>query len=227
MSGQDECRLEVADTGIRLGNGLVSVFFDTRTGLIMLTSSDEKTMCFSRAYVQVQTSSQVFDSRKMVYRGVSSLDFNDERGEGKAVVLRLQDSGATGEIYIKLVVIKNLAGFACVVQFRNRTGNVINVKSIDTLVIDVDDKSRVYTGWNGQRLRFFKNGFQSWELSQAQPISSGDNTSHLFSVLHEIDSGAALVFGFTTAADQLSTVTFVGRADGRQETGTHSLQMPH
>ena len=211
MSGQDECRLEVADTGIRLSNGLVSVFFDTRTGLIMLTSTDEKTMCFSRAYVQVQTASQVFDSRKMVYRGVNSLDFNDDRGEGKAVVLRLQDAGATGEVYIKLVIIKKLAGYSCVVQFRNRTGSEVRVKSIDTLAIDVDDSSRVYTGWNGHSLRFFRNGFHSWELSQARPISAGDNTSHLYSVLNEVDSGAALVFGFITAADQLSTVTFVGR----------------
>lgn len=211
MSQEGECRLEVADTGIRLSNGLVSVFFDTRTGLLMLTSSDEKTMCFSRAYVQVQTTSQVFDSRNMIYRGVSSLDFNDERGEGKAAVIRLQDKGGIGEVHIKLVLIKGLAGYASVVQFKNRTGKDMKVKTIDTLVIDVDDKSRVYTGWDGQRLRFFKNGFHSWELSQARPISAGDNASHVFSVLHDIDTGAALVFGFTTMADQLSTVSFLGR----------------
>lgn len=210
MSDQNgSCSLEVTDKGIRISNGLVSVFFGS--GLIMLTSSDERAMCFSRAYVQVQTAALVFDSRKMVYRGVSSLDFSDERGEGKAVVLRLQDVGSKSEMHIKLVLTKGLAGYACVVQFKNRTGKEVLVKSIDTLVIDVDDKSRVYTGWNGQNLRFFRNGFHSWELSQARPISAGDNTSHLFSVLHDINSGASLVFGFTTTADQLSTISFIGR----------------
>ncbi|RDE12911.1 MAG: hypothetical protein C4K49_09365 [Candidatus Thorarchaeota archaeon] len=205
------CRLEVADAGIRLSNGLVSLFFDTRLGLIMLTESDEKTMCFSRGYVQVHTDAGVFDSRKMVYRGISTLDFHDGRDEGKAVVLKLQDPAATVDMHIKLVVVKDRPGYSCVVQFKNNTGHELKMTSIETLLIDVDDGSRVYTGWSGESLRFFKNGFHSWELTQATQVASGENTSHFFSVLNNPDTGAALVMGFATLANQFSTVSVFGR----------------
>lgn len=205
------CRLEVADAGIRLSNGLVSLFFDTRLGLIMLTESDEKTMCFSRGYIQVHTDMGVFDSRKMIYRGISTLDFHDERDEGKAVVLKLQDPGATAEMHIKLVVVRDRPGYSCVVQFKNKTGHELRMRSIETLLIDVDDKSRVYTGWSGDSLKFFKNGFHSWELSQTTPVASGENTSHFFSVLNNPDTGAALVIGFATMANQFSTISVFGR----------------
>ncbi len=198
----------MGDNTIHLTNGLVTVTYDTRMGTISLTSEDKT--CFSRGYILVHTNKQVYDSRKMTYRSFSALDFQDESIRGKAIILKVHDSEKTAELSIKLSVYENIPGFSTIVQYRNR-GSEVRVKSFDTLVIDVDDTSRIITGWNNNNLRFFRNGFHSWELSQAHQVDIGENISHMYSVLNNIDSKESLLLGFTTLADQLTTVSANGR----------------
>ncbi|NWF97006.1 MAG: alpha-galactosidase [Candidatus Thorarchaeota archaeon] len=207
----DPIHLDVGDEGIKLTNGLVTVFFDIQLGLLMLTTADEKTMCFSRAYAQVHTEEHVYDSREMVYKGMSTLDFTDERGEGKAVVIRMQSPDMRTEMHVRLSVVRGLPGYSIVVQFKNRSGNSIRVNSIDPFVIDIDDATRLHTGWSGDKLRFFRNGFHSWELTQTRSIAAGENLSHLFTVIHHVDTYSSLVLGFVTMKDQFSTVIVYGR----------------
>lgn len=208
----DSCKVEMGDDdSIHLTNGLVTVSYDTRLGTISLTS-DEKKSCFSRAYILIHTDRQVYDSRQMIYKSFSALDFRDEDIQGKAVILKVQDNEKTADLSIKLSVYENLPGFSAIIQFRNRSDEV-KVRGIDTLVVDVDDASRIITGWNNNSLTFFRNGFHSWELSQAHPIDAGVNLSHFYSVLSNIETKDSLVIGFTTHADQFSTIT----ANGREE----------
>ncbi len=213
MSEENPCQLEVTEEGIRLSNGNVTIFFDTQLGLLMLTSSDEKDMCFSRGYIQVHTEQEVFDSRQMIYKSLSTLDFRDERGEGKAVVIRLQNAEQSAEINLKLSMTKEYPGYSSVVQFKNKTGGSVKVDSIDPLVIDVDDATRVYTGWKSKELSFFRNGYHSWELSQATGIADGRNVSHYYSVLHNTNSGNSIALGFVTLADQHPKIMVFGRKE--------------
>ncbi|MHA2425309.1 MAG: glycoside hydrolase family 36 protein, partial [Candidatus Thorarchaeota archaeon] len=206
----NSCKVEMGDNTIHLTNGLVTVTYDTRMGTISLASDGKS--CFSRGYILVHTDRQVYDSRKMTYRSFSALDFHEESIKGKAIILKVQDGEKTVDMSIKLSVYENLPGFSAIVQFRNRSSEV-KVKAFDTLVIDVDDSSRVVTGWNNSSLRFFRNGFQSWDLSQVHPIDVGENLSHMYSVLNNIESKESLLIGFTSLADQLSTVSANGRND--------------
>jgi len=212
----DAINLEVSAELVKLSNGLVTLFFDTQLGLLMLTVSQEKTMCFSRAYVRVSTDAEVFDTRQMVYKGISAIDFKDSRGQGKAVVLRLASPDSRAEIHLKLSMVSGLSGYMCVVQFKNRSGQEMRIESIETFAIDVDDGTRLFTGWDDSNLRFFRNGFQSWDLSQASRVEPGENVSHFFTVLQDYKTGAGLVIGYLTMVDQFSRITITGRDDATQ-----------
>ena len=206
-----DCTLEVTDESVILSNGLVCVSFNTRLGLITFTDLIAGNDIFSRSYVQVLTEQYTFDSRNMTYNAFSTLDFEDDMGQGKAVVFRLQDPDKRGELNLKLSVIKHLPSYMCSVQFKSRSDMELKIKSINPFVLDVDDSSRLLTGWNGRTLRFFKNGFHSWELSQAAPIESGENTSHFYTVVNNAEAEKALALGFITMANQLSTISAYGR----------------
>ncbi len=210
MNEQQTCKVDVGESTIHLTNGIITVTYDTRLGCISLTSQAENVICFSKAYVLVHTDREVLDSRKMIYKSFSALDFQDERMKGKSVIIKVQDVEKTTDLSIKLSVYEKISGFTAIVQYRNRASEVL-VKAIDTLVIDVDDASRVVTGWNYENLRFFRNGFHSWELSQAQPIEVGENLSHFYSVLQNTKTRHSIVLGFSTMADQLSTISARGR----------------
>ncbi len=146
----------------------------------------------------------------MTYREVTSLDFDDTRGRGKAVVIRLQDPEKRVEMNIRLSLVLGDLGYSCIVQLRNRSEE-LNIITLNPLVIDVDNNDRVKTGWNGHVLRFFRNGFHSWERSQAQPLESGENQSHTYSVLSNTENDFAIILGYVTLADQFTTVSFFGR----------------
>ena len=103
-----DCTLGVTDEAIVLSNGLVSISFNTRLGHLTFTDLTTGSDIFSRGYVQVQTDQYMFDSRNMTYKAFSTLDCEDDMGQGKAVVFRLQDPEKRGEINIKLSVIKSL-----------------------------------------------------------------------------------------------------------------------
>ncbi|MGY5860836.1 MAG: alpha-galactosidase [Candidatus Thorarchaeota archaeon] len=211
-SSQD-CTLGITDEVVVLSNGLISISFNTRLGLLTFTDLNTGNDIFSRGYTQVQTDQDRFDSRDMTYKAISTLDFEDDMGRGKAVVIRLQDPDTKCEMNLKLSVIKSLPCYMCSVQFKSRSDKELRIKSINPFVLDVDDSSRLMTGWNGRRLRFFKNGFHSWELSQAVPIEIGENTSHFYTVVNDTETKKALVLGFVTLADQLSTISAYGRED--------------
>jgi len=206
----DCCKVEMGDDdSIHLTNGIVTVSYDTRLGTLSLKAIGNKT-CFTRGYILIHTDRQVYDSRQMTYKSFSALDFHDEEIRGTAVILKVQDNEKTADLSIKISVYEKMPGFSVVVQFRNRSEEV-KVKGIDTLVVDVDDASRIITGWNKSNLTFFRNGFHSWELSQAHPIDAGVNLSHFYSVLNNTETKDSLVVGFTTHTNQFSTVTANGR----------------
>ena len=208
----ETCTLDVGEDIIRLSNGVVAIWFNTLVGTFDFSSADLATSYFSRAYTQVHTSEQVYDSRKMTYKEVTSLDFDDARGKGKAVVIRLQDPEKKVEMNVRLSLVLGDLGYSCIVQLRNRSEELI-VRALEPLVIDVDNNERVQTGWNGRTLRFFKNGFHSWERSQALSLAGGENQSHTYSVLSNVESDIALILGFVTLAEQFTTVSFFGREE--------------
>jgi len=204
------CKVDMAKDAIHLSNGLVTVSYNTLLGTITLVSEKDKRIIFSRGYVLVHTEKQVLDSRKMVYRAFSGIDFQENSVNGKAIILRVQDVDNQYEMNIKIAILEGLMGFTILIQFKNKSDE-LQISSIDNLVIDVNDASSVSTGWDGQHLRFFKNGFHSWSLSQAIPIEEGENTSHFFSVLNNLESGHAYVLGFITLADQFTEISAFGR----------------
>jgi len=204
------CKLEVGEESISLSNDLVTLNFNTRLGTISLASVDDQIMYFSNAYVQIQTELQTLDSRKMIYRSFSSVDYKDERGEGKVVVLKLTDSDKRTELNVRFSINRNQRGYNCLLMFRNKSEDV-SILAFNPLAIDIENESRIYTGWNGQDLRFFRNGFQSWDLSQARQLEVGENKSHFFSVLSNVKSKRALTVGFSTMANQLSEIALHGR----------------
>ncbi|NHI84313.1 MAG: alpha-galactosidase [Candidatus Thorarchaeota archaeon] len=209
-AGGEKCKVEIGGKSVRLSNDLVAITYDTLLGECSLTSADGNQIFFSRAYLQIRTERFVYDSRRMVYKSVSVAEFRNLRGEGKAVVLRLQDTERSADISIRLAIVKGVPGYSCIVRFRNNA-DAVRVVSMNPFVLDVDENSRLFTGQNGDDLMFFRNGFQSWDLSQALPIEQGKNESHLFSVLSNIRSGDSLVLGFITMADQIATITVNGR----------------
>ncbi len=208
----DICKIEVSDDAISLSNETITVTYDTRLGTIALHHHEKKVKIFDRSYILVHTDTQVFDSRKMIYKSFSALDFKDEGLKGKSVILRVQDMDGTAEMNIRLSVIERTMGYMCRIQFKNKAAE-LRMKAIDTLVLDVDDSSRIITGWDGSKLRLFHNGFHSWELSQAKQIKQGENLSHFYSVLNNIQSHDALVIGYTTFDNQLSEVSAFGRKE--------------
>lgn len=208
----ETCTLDVGEDIVRLSNGIVAIWFNTLVGTFDFSSADLTTTYFSRGFAQVHTSEGVYDSRKMTYREVTSLDFNDERGKGKAVVIRLQDPEKRVEMYVRLSLVLGDRGYNCIVQVRNR-GEDLTVSALEPLVIEVENNDRVQTGWNGNVLRFFKNGFSSWDLSQALPLESGENVSHTYSVLSNIKSNIGLILGFVTLANHFTTISFLGREE--------------
>ncbi|MFW9908361.1 MAG: alpha-galactosidase [Candidatus Thorarchaeota archaeon] len=208
----ESCKVEIGENAIHLTNGIVTISYDTRMGELSLRSLKDKKTSFSRAYALVHTDRQVYDSRKMIYKSFSALDFEEEEVKGKAIILKLQDVEKSAELSMKVSVFQAIPGFSMVVQFRNRSEE-LRIKSVDTLVIDVEDSSRIATGWNGKNIRLFKNGFHSWELSQAKAIEEGENLSHMFSVLNNIDTKESLVIGFTSLSEQFSTVSVHGRKE--------------
>lgn len=203
----ETCTLDVGEDIIRLSNGVVTVWFNTLVGTFDLTSADLATSYFSRAYTRAVTTEHTYDSRTMTYREVTSLDFDDMRGKGKVVVIRLQDQEKHVEMNVRLSLALGDLGYYCIVQLRN-LGEELTVEALDPLVIDVDNNERIQTGWKGETLRYFKNGFHSWELSQTLSLAPGENLSHTYSVLNCTDHNLALILGFVTLADQFTTVSF-------------------
>ena len=205
------CTIEVLDESITISNSLVKVIYNTQLGCISLVNNETK--FFTQGYVQVHTKNSVFDSRHMTYKAFSTLDFNENGKKGKAIVIKLMDSKGPSAVNLRFSVIEDVLGFNCRVQFNNRTDEEVHVKSINSLMIDIDSDSRIVTGRNSRDLRFFKNGFHSWELSQAQKIQQGENKSHFYSVITNIKSQKFLVLGFLTMENQLSTVSVYGSDD--------------
>ena len=112
---------------------------------------------------------------------------------------------------VKIAVKKDLQGYSCIVQVKNRNEDQLGIIGISPLVIETDDSSVVSTGWDGTELRYFHNGFHSWEMSQSRDLSEGINISHWFSVIHNTKSSETILNGFVTMADQLSTIEYLGR----------------
>ncbi len=208
---REQIHLDVGEEGLRITNGTVTVFFDTQLGLLMMTTADEKTMCFSRGYFQVLTDKMTLDSREMIYKGISSMDFQENGNEGKVVVIRLVSPEMRAEMHIRLCVLNGVPGYSAVVQVKNCMEKTMRLRAINPFVLDIDDSARVFTGWNADELKFFRNGLHSWELTQSVTPIPGNNVSHLFSVVHNTETHNTLLLGFITAADQFSTVSIIGR----------------
>jgi alpha-galactosidase len=204
------CKLDVGEDTISLSNEVVILKFNIRLGTFSLSSVGGQTKYFSNAYVQIQTNRQILDSRKMTYKSVSSVDYSDERGEGKIVVLKLADSDKRAELNVRFSMNKDQKGYSCLVMFRNKSEDAA-VLVFNPLVVDLENESSIFTGWNARDLRYFKNGFQSWNLTQAQTLEAGENKSHFFSILTNIKTKYALTIGFSTMADQFGEINLYGQ----------------
>ncbi len=212
MGDDKRCSIDLLDDSINLTNGLVTVAYHFRHGHVSLKVNSSDKTCFSKSYILVHTDREVIDLRKMTYRSFSAVDFKEERLKGKAMIIKLQDFEKTAELTVKFSVYENIPGYSVVVKYKNG-GNEVRVKGIDPLVLEVDDSSRIVTGWDSDELRFFHHGFHSWELSQSLPIDVGENVSHFYTALKNKKTLESMVFGFVTTADHLSTITVGGRED--------------
>ena len=215
LSDSDACTLDVGEDYVRLSNGVDTVSYNLRLGTFSLSSLKESKVYFDRAYASVTTLGQVYTTREMTYRGVNSIDFRDEKGPAKAVVIRLQAPDKSVEMNVRLSMIRGQPGYTSIIQLRNLS-EPVKVVEFNPLVIDVDSETRVATGRTIEDLRFFRNGFNSWDLSQTQRIGKGANLSHWFSLLHNITDESTLFIGFVTTASQLSQVVFVGSDNGEK-----------
>ncbi|MBN2228315.1 MAG: alpha-galactosidase [Candidatus Thorarchaeota archaeon] len=211
-TNNSHCTIEVGEETVRLSNDIDAISYSFRLGTFTYSSSDNKVTYFTRGYAQVQTNHEVWDTRHLVYKGISSLDFADDRGQGKIVVIRLENSDKAFEINIRLSMVIKQPGYSIVVQFKNR-GKEVSIRSIDSLVIDVDTENRIVTGWDCGNLRFFRNGFHSWDLAQSQQINTGENVSHSFTSLSNSETEHALVIGFVSSINQFTTISALGNDD--------------
>ncbi|MBD3407407.1 MAG: hypothetical protein GF411_14920 [Candidatus Lokiarchaeota archaeon] len=215
-SEENWCKLDISEDAIRISTRLISITYSIPLGTFDFASSAGKTRYFSDAKIVVHTDKEVYDSSKLTYRSFSSIDFEDEKRSGKAVVFRLFDSTKQLELNIRFSFLKNFAGFTCITHIKNNHEDEIGIKSIDPLVIPVTDSKKVFTGWNGSDLMYFKQGFQSWDLSQAASIQEGDNISNFYSVLINKNTNKSLILGFATHAHQLTKIIFLGRENAEQ-----------
>ncbi len=206
------CTLSISENEVILGNDIVSVRYDKRTGMFSLKSDERDVEIVSRAFVRIQTDRQSYESRELIFRGVSAVDFKERGRSGKAVVISMRSVDGNIEARLRLAVWEGLEGLFCRVQLKNASRSEIGVHSMDVFCVDVGHERTLSVG-NGEALRFFYNGFHSWELSQVRPIDSGENVSHLFTVVTNVDRGEVLLVGFVTLANQLTTVTAYGKEE--------------
>ncbi len=209
----DVCKVELSGDQVHLSNDRVTLTYNTQRGLFSLTSIDKKQTYFSRAYFVVHTGRQALSSRNLIFRRIDSIDLRTDNGQGKAVVIKLQTPDKKADVRIRLSTWKGLDGYTSVVQFTNKSGETEIIHSLEPFVIDLENELQILTGNSSADLRFFRNGFHSWELTQAWPIEPGTNTSHLMTVVHNIVSRDSIVLGFVTNENQLTTITAVGSSD--------------
>ncbi|MCF2136774.1 MAG: alpha-galactosidase [Candidatus Thorarchaeota archaeon] len=207
------CKVELSSDKVQLSNDLITLTYDTQRGHFTLTSLDKKITYFSRAYFLVHTGRQVYSSRNMIFRRLDSIDLKTEQGPVKAVVLKLQSADKKSEIHVRLSLWRGLKGYTAVVQFKNKSKDPEVIHSIEPFVIDTENDLQIFTGTSESDLRVFKNGFHSWELTQAKTIEPGENTSHIFSVIHNISSRNSIALGFVTNEKQLTTISMLGSED--------------
>ncbi|TXT56030.1 MAG: hypothetical protein BAJATHORv1_30414 [Candidatus Thorarchaeota archaeon] len=203
--------MDISEDAIRISTRLVGIIYNIRLGTFDYSSPAGKTKYFSKAKIMVHTETEVYDSSKLTYRSFSSLDFEDEKRSGRAVVLRLHDPTKPLELNIRFSFLKNFSGFTVIAQIRNKGEEEIRIQSIEPLFVSVRESSQIYTGSNGSELMFLRQGFQSWDLTQASQVEEGENISHFYSVLTNKNTNKALILGFATHAQHLTEVRFYGR----------------
>ncbi len=189
----------------------VSVSYNIQTGTVSLKSADNGTVYFAEGYIRIETDAGIIDSRNTEYQSFATLDL--EQPMGKAVAIKLSDKQTQCEIGIRISIEEQTRGFGCVVLLNNTSGRNVRVLTMDPLVIE-SGASEIFTGTKTGEVLYFRNGFHSWELSQASSIERGENTSHQYTVVHNTKTRNALVFGFTTAREQLTTVQLFGDPNG-------------
>lgn len=209
------CTIDVTDKSIELSNDLVRVKFDTLLGTISLVNTKKGTQIFSNGYILIHTGRGVLDSREMTYKAFSGLDFQEGNLRGKSVVIRTEDANKRNEMSIKLTVLEGVPGYSCVTRFGNLDEET-EVSAIDSLVLDVMPNAPPSIGQDRSNLRYFRNGFQSWDLSQSVPVSEGRNTSHLYSIINNIETDEAYLIGYITSSNMFSTIQILGAKDDEE-----------
>ncbi|RLI61238.1 MAG: hypothetical protein DRO93_04865 [Candidatus Thorarchaeota archaeon] len=211
MSSRDTpCRLEIGERLIHLSNDRVTVTFDVERGCVSLAGLDSHTSYLSRGHIQIEADGITYDSGKMVLKSVNSIDFRGKRGSGKAMVLRLEDTDRNVEVHVRVGVTKGQYGFSIMTQLKNRSEEEMRIRTIVPLAVDVTNESRLFTGRSADEVRYFRNGFHSWELTQARRVEPGENLSHDFTVIHNTRTSASIVLGFVTMTSALCTISLTG-----------------
>ncbi len=204
---KNACSLDVSDDELVLSNRFVRVSYSINGGTLSFYSKNDSMTYFEGAHIQIETNVGIIDSRQMEYQSFATIDIDDPRG--KVIAIKLRARSGEIELGVRISIVEGLRGFTCITQLRNQSREPIRLQHIDQLVIDLDEYS-IITGIKGSDVKYFKNGLHSWILSQIQDIDAGENISHFYTVLHNIRSRDALVFGYTTATNQMTTIRIIG-----------------
>ncbi|MFO7837036.1 MAG: alpha-galactosidase [Candidatus Thorarchaeota archaeon] len=159
---------------------------------------------------QISTKGRIINSSQLKYVSMDTLTIKNQSQADRVLILSLQDPVQSHEVRFKVIASNGLSGFTFTVQLINKSGKHLELDSISPLWTS----STILTGVDLLDLRYFQNGFHSWELSRAQPLQEGSNISHFYSVLTNRSDKSNILIGFCTMDRQLTNISFDA---GRQQ----------
>jgi len=201
-------RVDVSEEKVSLSTEDITFEWDIQSGSFSLLGSKGGEY-LKDCQFQICLGTRTINSSDLKYVSMDTLAITNKNQVDKVFILSLQDPMASHEIRFKVIAMKELAGFTFTVQLINKGQQPLKLESISPLWT----KSPILTGEDLKNLRYFQNGFHSWELSRAQPLKEESNISHFYSVLTNKVDNSNILFGFSTMDRQLTTVSYEAKGE--------------
>lgn len=203
MDSKEWSRVDVSEKKVSLSTEDIAFEWDIQSGSFSLLDSKGGEY-LKDCQFQICLGARTINSSDLKYVSMDTLAITNKNQVDKVLILSLQDPKASHEIRFKVIAMKELAGFTFTVQLINKGQQPLKLESISPLWT----KSPILTGEDLKSLRYFQNGFHSWELSRAQPLKGESNISHFYSVLTNKVDNSNILLGFSTMDRQLTTVSY-------------------
>jgi len=198
-------RVDVSEEKVSLSTKDIAFEWDIQSGSFSLLDSKGGEY-LTNCQFQICLETRIISSSDLKYVSMDTLTITSQSKPEKVLILSLQDPNESHEIRFKVIAIRELAGFTFTVQLINKSSKPLKLESISPLWT----RSPILTGGSLNNLRYFQNGFHSWELSRARPLKQGSNISHFYSILTNQSDNSNILFGFSTMDRQLTTVSYEG-----------------